>query len=479
MELRTAFIKHTKVGKSTQAEGTAAAHYRYACRKSATDYVESYIIPGNYWEAQDYFNKREKNIRKNGRVIDKFALIFPVGMKQIHAVAATRTFLQRIGKGRGPYFFALQNFKDGTVNPHAHCIFVDECAWSGRRVFRTSDRGSSKRLRQEFVSVANEILQQQEYTFRVDMRTMKELQHEMELQQHIPEMELAAQERVIESLPQFTDDSDKPSITDLPQDAPIHELDEPAEEAHARTQTHAEETAMADEDDGQSIARPLTLVDQIRAAHESGKHIERIEADRQTHLRLRESYAIEHTDMVNAQKAAESAKLDVTTAENELGDLRRQRGIVRQQGDGFRVLGWDSPARARANELDAMIHTTEVELARRRTSAAQLETHATYRERTAWEVHRKIEAHDRKLFGMKVGNISDLNALIEISTLARDEALRGVEPADVYQSWLNGAITDQQAEAALKRLEGGNQYLKMMHQRQLQEHYQHLGHTLQ
>jgi hypothetical protein len=473
VEIRTAFVKHTKVGKSTQAEGTAAAHSRYMCRKAATDYVESRYIPPEYWKAFHWLNAREKRIRKNGRVCDKFTIVFPKGFKQAHAVAATRTFLERVSRGRAPYRFSLQNFGDDTNNPHAHCIFVDECVWSKKRVFRTSDRGSSKRIREEWTAAANEILQQQEYTFRLDMRTMKELQHEMELQQHIPEMELVADGQQEPTL-----DRDE-SRDDVPQHTPIHELDEPADEVHARTQTHAEETVMADEDEGQCIGKPLTLVDQIRAAHESGKHIERIEADRQTHLRLRESYAIEHADMVNAQKAAESAKQDVTTVETELGDLRRQRSLVRQQGDGFRVLGWDSPARARANELDAMIHTTEAELARRRTSAAMMQTNAANREREAWRAHLRVEDHDRKLFGMKVGNISDLNALIEISTMARDEALRGVEPADVYQAWLNGAITDQQAEAALKRLEGGSQYLKMMHQRQLQEHYQHLGHTLQ
>ncbi len=435
-------------------------------------------MPHHYWEAQDWLNARELRIRKNGRVCDKFTIVFPKGFKQAHAVAATRMFLERVSRGHAPYRFSLQNFGDDATNPHAHCIFVDESVWNGRRVFRTSDRGSSKRLRQEWAAAANEILQQQEYTFRLDIRRQQEIRHEMaqEQVQHIPEMDPVTENSALEADHEHVDDNDAVEIA--PSDAPIHELEELPEEVHARTLTHAEETAMADE-----RGKPITLKEKVQAAHELEKQIAELDADRTRSLRLQEAYAAERELSQTAGEMARREKIALADAENELAALKGQQHFHHSRPDGrakgFTLMGWDSPARAHAKEIEAEIRAKEIALSHRRSDHARTVTNATHQERTVWELSRQIEAHDRRLFSKQISSISDLNRIVEVFAHARQDALTGLEASEVYQAWKAGMIPQEQALTVLKRLDGGGQYVQMIREHNLVQTYKYQGHRLQ
>jgi hypothetical protein len=112
------FIKHTPVGKSTQAQPhTAAAHIRYISRKRNTNHIESDGMPVHYWAAQDFLNNREDSIRKNGRVCDKFIIALPNEMTVEQGVATVRKFGDKLCRWdesqqrflRGSYYFTLQD----------------------------------------------------------------------------------------------------------------------------------------------------------------------------------------------------------------------------------------------------------------------------------------------------------------------------------------------------------------------------------
>ena len=134
------FIKHTPVGKSTQAKPyTASAHLRYISRKANTHHIEADGMPKHYWAAQDFLDEREDKIRKNGRVCDKFIIALPNEMTLEQGVDTVRQFGNKLCRFdedeqrflRGSYYFTLQDH--GTKNFHCHFIYVDADRESGER----------------------------------------------------------------------------------------------------------------------------------------------------------------------------------------------------------------------------------------------------------------------------------------------------------------------------------------------------------
>jgi hypothetical protein len=153
-----AMFKHTPVGKSTQTQPyTAAAHARYAMRKSAAMKVFSENMPLNWHAVQRFLKEHEDGLRKNGRVADKFIIAIPREFNPEAAEKVLRTYGNRIGKGKAPFLVA---FHWDDHNPHAHMIFIDRDPDTGKRVFGTSEKGSTDLLKLEWQTEVNAMFAQ-------------------------------------------------------------------------------------------------------------------------------------------------------------------------------------------------------------------------------------------------------------------------------------------------------------------------------
>jgi hypothetical protein len=169
MTTLTAFLQHSFVGKATQAEPyTASAHLRYIFRRDAADLVYTEHMPKQYHAAQRFLDRHEDGLRKNGRVIDKFIISIPRGVDLDHAAFALKRFGYRLGKGRTPFAFAIHGH--GESNYHAHFLFIDRDVQTGKRVFQTTARNSTKGIKMEWETAANDTFAQLGYEWRVQVK---------------------------------------------------------------------------------------------------------------------------------------------------------------------------------------------------------------------------------------------------------------------------------------------------------------------
>lgn len=171
----TAFIKHTHIGKSSQAEPyTARAHSRYIQRRSETHVVRVHLMPDSYKARQRWWYDHENGLRKNGRVVDKLTFSIPHEISQAHAEKILFGFGLRLGQERCPFEFTLQGFE--SRNHHSHFMFVDRDYETGKRVFGTTERNSSHQIKLEWEHYANSQFEELGYDVRVKVHEGYELE---------------------------------------------------------------------------------------------------------------------------------------------------------------------------------------------------------------------------------------------------------------------------------------------------------------
>ncbi|WP_398469101.1 relaxase/mobilization nuclease domain-containing protein [Tardiphaga sp.] len=147
-----AYFKHSHLNKQTQARPYMIVdHAKYLMRRSAALRVCSENMPHNYHAVLRFLTEWEDGLRKNGRM-DKFIIAIPREVSADQAEKVLRNFGRRIGQGKAPFLFALHWDEN---NPHAHMIFLDRDPETGRRVFGTSERRSTDRLKLEWEQTAN------------------------------------------------------------------------------------------------------------------------------------------------------------------------------------------------------------------------------------------------------------------------------------------------------------------------------------
>jgi hypothetical protein len=163
------FLKHTFIGKSSQDQPyTARAHSRYIQRESATHAVYTHLMPDSYKARQRWFFDHENGLRSNGRVIDKFTISIPHEISQAHAAQTLFAFGKWIGQERAPFMFTLQGFD--SPNHHAHFIFIDRDVQTGKRIYGTTERNSTRGLKLEWERVANQQFAELGYDVRVQVK---------------------------------------------------------------------------------------------------------------------------------------------------------------------------------------------------------------------------------------------------------------------------------------------------------------------
>jgi hypothetical protein len=164
-----------RVGRSTHAAGTAAAHARYyILRRSAAAAVLAEHMPKRSAAAQRWLLEQEAGDRKNARVIEKIMIAFPLELHPLQRQKLLREYCWQITKGRAPWLAAIHDKGKDAGNPHAHIIIRDRDIQTGKRVARLSEKGSCKWLRKLWAETANEALGRAGQKVRVDQRSLQE-----------------------------------------------------------------------------------------------------------------------------------------------------------------------------------------------------------------------------------------------------------------------------------------------------------------
>jgi hypothetical protein len=209
-----AFLRHTFIGKSKQAQPyTAAAHARYIMRKGETVRVYSEGMPRQYHAVQRWLTQHEDTIRKNGRVIDKLILALPREMTPEQGVELVRRFGRAVSACRAPFLFTLQGWD--AHNPHAHFMLIDKDTDTGRRVFQTTEKGSTVRLMALWQDTTNQMLEELGIDARIQFGPKQE-----------EEVTLPA-DAVVEPLPPEEEVFSVQSPRELNTEQPLQEPDPP------------------------------------------------------------------------------------------------------------------------------------------------------------------------------------------------------------------------------------------------------------
>lgn len=166
-------LHHSSIGKSKQNQPyTAGAHIRYITREKAVSRVESGRLPGDGDKAIAFLNRTEDKLRKNGRVADKLMLALPRELSAEQRAALVKGFAEAVTDGRAGWFAAFHDKGKDARNPHCHLVICDRDAGTGKRVFGTSEKGSTERLRLLWEQHANAALARAHQKQRIDRRSL-------------------------------------------------------------------------------------------------------------------------------------------------------------------------------------------------------------------------------------------------------------------------------------------------------------------
>lgn len=167
-------LHHSSIGKSTQAApGTAAAHVDYITRESALSHLEGEGIPVTKKGAMAFLLNKEQSLRANGRVVDKLLLALPRELTSQQRRELVKEFACAVSEGKAPWLAAFHEAGKDAQNPHCHFVLVDRDPKTGKRVFKTTDKGSTERLRKLWEEHANSALARAARPERIDRRTLK------------------------------------------------------------------------------------------------------------------------------------------------------------------------------------------------------------------------------------------------------------------------------------------------------------------
>ncbi len=323
-----AYFAHRHVGKSTQPKPyRAVEHARYIMRKSALHHVFSEGMPRQYHAVQRWLQDQEDSIRKNGRVCDKFIIAIPREFSPKEAEAVLRSYGRRIGKGKAPFLVAL-HWDDH--NPHAHMMFIDRDPETGKRVFGTSEKGSSEKLKLEWAEEVNHRFQEMGLDVRIEFGATYDLE--------------AANEN---------DDVSKHLQSEV--ENPPHVSDHLPSEVPPDTEAEVPEIEL----DGE-----LTTAQRAQFAHLQVQELNRVHALQYEREQIKARYhaaAKAYEDSMHAVNAAHVATLAADALRASAKDTLVQEHtnlFGRKKGFSFSLGGFSytSPARKAADAAEAAYH---------------------------------------------------------------------------------------------------------------------------
>lgn len=189
-------LNHKPIGKTTQERPyTTGAHVSYITRRKALGRLDGARMPVGRDGAREYFRQAEDGGRANGRVADKVMLALPKELTPEQRAELVRAFAEDVTGGRAPWLAAHHDKGKDASNPHCHLVIRDRDPDTGKRVFGTTERGSTQRLREKWQEHANRALEKAGKQERIDARTLKAQGIEREPQIHEGPRNRAASKR--------------------------------------------------------------------------------------------------------------------------------------------------------------------------------------------------------------------------------------------------------------------------------------------
>ena len=186
---------HKPVGRTTHAAGTAGAAVRYITRVSAATQILGEHMPLERNAARAWIDQQEQAGRKNARICDKLLVALPIEFDAAQRADLVREFVHEIGGGQVSWLAAVHDRGRDAHNPHAHIILRDKDHASGKRVYGTSEKGSTERLRELWERVANRALERAGIEARIDCRSLAEQGIAREAGIHVGPNVVAMEER--------------------------------------------------------------------------------------------------------------------------------------------------------------------------------------------------------------------------------------------------------------------------------------------
>lgn len=176
-------VRHSTVGRSTHAEGTAGAHVGYITRAGACRLVMGQHMPipkagTKGGPARVWLDEQEAGDRKNARVIDKLRLSLPVELDERGRDQLVKRFVDELTNGEVPWLAAIHDKGKDAANPHVHLVVRDRHIEHGKRALGMSEMGSTKRVRELWEREANFALGMAGFEERIDRRSLKEQREE-------------------------------------------------------------------------------------------------------------------------------------------------------------------------------------------------------------------------------------------------------------------------------------------------------------
>lgn len=175
----------SSIGKTTHQAGTAGAHIRYIAREGAEPVIIAQDMPHDPKQARTFMDQQERDMRKNGRVIDKIRLALPRELDEVQRAELVRDFMADLsGDKRVPWYAAIHQTGEDAHNPHAHIAVHDRDIETGKRVLRLSDSARDRRkaglagpkavdwIRERWEVVANHALAQAGHDVTIDRRSL-------------------------------------------------------------------------------------------------------------------------------------------------------------------------------------------------------------------------------------------------------------------------------------------------------------------
>lgn len=177
-------LHHSFVGRTTHPAGAGSLYARYITRPEACSVILGQRMPLDR-SVYSWLDQQEQGDRKNARVIDRVVVALPAELTREQNIELLEEYAERMTEGRAQWMAAIHDGPGDVDNPHAHIIFRDRDAETGRRVMMTSEPGSTQRLRQGWEQEVNIALQRAGLELRVDSRSLDAQGIDREPQLHV------------------------------------------------------------------------------------------------------------------------------------------------------------------------------------------------------------------------------------------------------------------------------------------------------
>lgn len=420
------YLQHTGKGKAKYDRQAIVNHGRYVLRHAARGAVGARHAPEDYGQVLGWLGRLYDESRANARVVDSVIVSLPLELSRAEQTRLLRRYLDVVTERRTPYLFVIHT--DKPDNPHAHIIIRDADMQTGRRVAGLSKVGSSHRLRALWEAMCNVALR--DHGIAISRHGKNSEHHRVLNEEAQGSLEACAPKRHQAPPAELADsgvEADHVSVSWKGQQvAEVIQFPEASQAAPG--------TVHYDFDDIQSVLTTDAELTKLRAVREQ---LQTLKADHKTTQQQLDSVVKRMGDLADNVTKLTAAH---ASAAQTYADHRRWGGMVLR---GFKVFGWKSPTRIRAERAQSnyQVATEVLEHTSNRLEAVRKE------HRVLLQLSKKMERTEAliRASDMSYGNDADLRDADVILRNTLSMYAARVKEEQVLRSLANKDITIDEA----------------------------------